>query len=242
MALIAFNQKDAAAFAATRHLSEDGLAGWREAVTEHVRPGMHLLDLGAGTGSWSRAFTGWFPGLRITAVEPSPAMAERAVFQPILPGDATRIPLPDDTADAVWISTVIHHVADLEAAAAEIRRVLKPGGPVLIRSVFAGRPDGVTLFRYFPEAVGVLNEHYPSVPEVEAAFATAGFARADLKPILQTTAPSLREATTALRRAAHTPLQLITDDAYETGLRRMQEAAQTEPGPVVDALDLLVLR
>ncbi len=46
---------------------------------------------------------------------------------------------------------------------------------------------------------------------------------------------------TALRREAHTPLQLITDDEYAAGVARLHKAARTETGPVVDALDLLVL-
>jgi hypothetical protein len=35
---------------------------------------------------------------------------------------------------------------------------------------------------------------------------------------------------------------LITDDAYEAGLARLRAAATTQPGPVIDTLDLLVLR
>ena len=45
-----------------------------------------------------------------------------------------------------------------------------------------------------------------------------------------------------LRREARTPLQLITDDEYATGLARLYKAAETETGPVVDSLDLLALR
>jgi hypothetical protein len=56
----------------------------------------------------------------------------------------------------------------------------------------------------------------------------------------QTTAPSLCEVAASIRREAHTPLQLITDDEYATGLARLHHAAQTESGPVIDALDLLV--
>jgi hypothetical protein len=37
-------------------------------------------------------------------------------------------------------------------------------------------------------------------------------------------------------------LRPITDDEYATGLARLHRAAQAERGPVIDALDLLVLR
>ncbi|GAA0449837.1 hypothetical protein Ade02nite_58910 [Paractinoplanes deccanensis] len=243
MALIAYDDTDASAFEATRHLRADALAAWRTAIGEHLapRPGARLLDLGCGTGSWARAFRSWWPQVEVVAVEPSAAMRERAVFRPVVPGTAADIPCADDSLDGAWVSTVIHHVPDLDAAARELRRVLKPGAPVLIRSAFAGRHEAISLFRWFPEAVAVLDS-YPSVAAVEEAFAGAGFTTAACQPVPQVTAASLAEAAATLRREAHTPLQLITDEAYEAGVARLREAARTETGPVVDALDLLVLR
>jgi ubiquinone/menaquinone biosynthesis C-methylase UbiE len=243
MARIAYDSMDAAAFAATRHLTDDGLAAWREAITRHLapRPGMRVLDLGSGTGMWARAFTRWYDGVDVIAVEPSDAMRARSVYQPVVPSDAERIPLEDGSVDAAWLSTVIHHVPDLTGAARELRRVLRPGAPVLIRSAFAGRHQAIALFRYFPEAIRVLDT-YPAVADVEAAFATAGFTIAGFEQVPQVTAASLRDAATRLRREAHTPLQLITDEEYATGLARLHEAAHTETGPVIDSLDLLALR
>jgi hypothetical protein len=52
---------------------------------------------------------------------------------------------------------MIHHVQDLNAAARELRRVVCPEGPILIRSAVAGRPQAITLFRFFTEAVRVLD-------------------------------------------------------------------------------------
>jgi ubiquinone/menaquinone biosynthesis C-methylase UbiE len=52
----------------------------------------------------------------------------------VLEGDASVLPLPDGSADAAWISLVIHHIPDLEAAAWEIRRVLRPAAPVLAQA------------------------------------------------------------------------------------------------------------
>jgi SAM-dependent methyltransferase len=243
MARIAYDDRDAAAFEADRHVPEQGLADWREAVARHLcpGPGMRLLDLGAGTGMWARAFTAWYPGMEVIAVEPSGAMRARCYYPHVLAGDAADIPLADQAVNAAWLSNVIHHIPDLGAAAQELRRVVRPGGTVLIRSAFAGRYEAITLFRYFTEAIRVLDS-YPSVADVEAAFAPQGFATVALEQVPQVTAPSLREAAVNLRRDAHTPLQLITDDEYSTGLARLRQAAATESGAVVDTLDLLVLR
>ncbi|MDI1462708.1 methyltransferase domain-containing protein [Catellatospora sp. KI3] len=243
MARIAYDGRDAAAFEASRHLSDHGLAAWRAAVDRHLSPGpcTRLLDLGAGTGMWAGAFTTWYPGMEVIAVDPSAAMRARCSHPNVLAGDAADIPLADAHVDAVWVSTVIHHVPDLAAAAREVRRVLRPGGRVLIRSAFAGRHEAISLFRYFPEAVRVLDT-FPSVADVEAAFATVGMATVSFEPVPQVTSPSLRELAAGLRREAHTPLQLITDDDYAAGLARLHRAVEVAEAPVIDALDLLVLR
>ncbi|MCW2143175.1 Methyltransferase domain-containing protein [Actinoplanes cyaneus] len=241
MALIAYDRSDASAFAATRHLGGDALNPWREAITRHLqpRPGMRLLDLGCGTATWTAAFRRWWPRAEVVSVEPSAAMRERAVTGPVLPGHAADLPVADASLDGVWLSTVIHHVPDLPAAAREIRRVLRPGAPVLIRSAFPGRHDGITLCRFWPETITALERHYPSVATIETAF---GLPDAVLEPVTQVSAPSLRDAAASLRREAHTLLQLITDEAYEAGLARLHAAARTATGPQTDTLDLLVLR
>jgi ubiquinone/menaquinone biosynthesis C-methylase UbiE len=244
MALIAYDNADAAAFEATRHLADDTLGAWRQAITRYLapRPGMRLLDLGCGTGSWSQAFHTWWPATDVLAVEPSAAMRERAIAGPVHAGDAADIPADHASIDAVWLSTVVHHIPDLPAAAREIRRVLKSGAPVLIRSAFPGRHERITLSRFWPETITALNDNYPSVATIEAAFAEVGFTTTGLESVAQISAPSLREAATGLRREAHTLLQLISDDAYTRGAERLRSAAQTATGPVVDVLDLLVLR
>lgn len=236
-----YDEAAAAAFAVARRLPPAGLVAWREAVARYARPraGARFLDLGSGTGTWAAAFREWY-GVDVVAVEPSAAMRARSAV-PVLAGDAGAIPLPDSTVDAAWLSTMVHHVPDLAAAARELARVLRPGAPVLIRSAFAGRPEGIGLFEFFPEAVRVL-DRYPSVDAVRRAF--AGFEFVALEPVPQVTAASLAEVLSTMDRDAHTPLRLITDAEYEAGLARLRAAAAspTRAGPVIDALDLLVLR
>jgi ubiquinone/menaquinone biosynthesis C-methylase UbiE len=86
----------------------------------------------------------------------------------VLEGDASTLPLPDGSADGAWLSLVIHHIPDLEAAAREIRRVLRPGAPVLIRQGFPGRPDRVELHRWFPEVIRTVDT-FPTVEQTPSA-------------------------------------------------------------------------
>jgi SAM-dependent methyltransferase len=242
MARIDYDDAAAAAFQASRELAPDALSEWRAAIARHLAPraGMRVLDLGAGTGRWATILASWYP-ISVVAVEPSPAMRARAGCPRMLAGHATALPLAPATMDGAWLSTVIHHLPDLPAAARELSRVLRPGAPLLIRNAFPGRHHGIGLFRYWPEAIAVLDT-YPSVASVRGAFAAAGFSYVALEPVRQVTAPSLAAIAATTRRASHTPLMLITDSAYRAGLARLRAAAATQQGPVIDSLDLLVLR
>lgn len=231
-----YDAVEASAYRVAREISFEGLAAWREAVEPYLRPGRVVLDLGAGTGLFVRAFAQWFPEVSVVAVEPSEDM-RAASGMPMLTGDAAAIPLPDASVDVVWMSTVVHHVRDLPAAGRELRRVLRPGGVVVLRSLFRERHDGIGLFRFFPEAVRGMSG-FPTVAEVADGL---GFAVARLEPVGQVTAPSLADKASTVRREADTLLRSLSVQEFEAGRERLVAAAAVETGPVVDHLDLLVL-
>ncbi len=94
-----------------------------------IVPGSRVLDLAAGTGKLTRQLLAL--GAEVVAVEPGDEM--RAVLERVLPdvealaGVAEAIPLPDASVDAVAVGQAFHWF-DHDAALAEIRRVLRPGG------------------------------------------------------------------------------------------------------------------
>jgi ubiquinone/menaquinone biosynthesis C-methylase UbiE len=94
--------------------------------------GSRVVDLAAGSGKLTRALVGRFD--EVVAVEPNEEM--RAVFARrspgiVLAGTAERIPLPDDSADAVFVGDAFHWF-DGAAAVAEFERVLRPRGGVAL--------------------------------------------------------------------------------------------------------------
>ena len=260
MARITYDEQTAAAFKAVREVPRDGLSEWREAVRHHLRPspGMTLVDIGAGTGAFATAFSDWF-GVSVVAVEPSAAMRDQIQRTPaiqVLEGNVSALPLPDASADAAWISLVIHHIPDLEAAAHEIRRVLRTGAPVLIRQGFPDRYepsgplklDGIELIRWFPETALTLAT-YPSVDEVCRAFATAGFHQDALEQVRETYASSLANLLGQVDtfRHADTTMRQLSDDEFLRGKERLRRAARNAETtgtsePRCTWLDLLVLR
>jgi SAM-dependent methyltransferase len=260
MARISYDEQTAAAFKAVREVPRDGLAEWREAVRRHLRPsqGMTLVDIGAGTGAFAAAFSDWFD-LRILAVEPSPAMRDqipRTSAIQVFEGDASALPLADASADAAWLSLVIHHIPDLAVAAREIRRVLRPGAPVLIRQGFPDRyePSGklrldrIELVRWFPETARTVAT-FPSIKETREAFAAAGFHQDALEQVRETYPTSLADFLGQVDafRHADTTMRSLSDGEFLRGKERLRRGVRhvettANPEPRSNWLDLLVLR
>jgi SAM-dependent methyltransferase len=260
MARISYDQQTATAFKAVREVSRDGLSEWREAVVRHMRPspGMTLVDIGAGTGAFADAFSDWFD-LSVLAVEPSGAMRDGIPRTPAiqaLEGDACALPRPDGSADAAWLSLVIHHIPDLRAAAREIRRVLRPGAPGLIRQGYPDRYqptgplrlDGIEIARWFPETARAI-ETFPSLEDACAAFEAAGFRRQALEQVRETYPASLADFLGELDafRRADTTMRNLTEDEFLRGKQRLRRAVRqaestANPEPRGNSLDLLVLR
>jgi SAM-dependent methyltransferase len=249
---MSYDEQTAAAFKAVREVPRDGLSEWREAVRRHLRPspGMTLVDIGAGTGAFASAFSDWFD-LSILAVEPSAAMRDQIPRRPaiqVLEGKANELPLPDESADGAWLSLVIHHIPDLGVAAHEIRRVLRPGAPVLIRQGFPGRLGKVELVRWFPETARTVDT-YPSLEDTCQAFAAAGFHQDALEQVRETYPISLADFLDQVDtfRHADTTMRNLTDGEFLRGKERLRRAVRhAEVAPNLETrsntLDLLVLR
>ena len=109
---------------------------WRRAVVEalDMRPGEKLLDLAAGTGTSTEPFTD--AGVLAVPCDFSLGMLRvgrgRRPDLPFVAGDATRLPFADGAFDAVTISFGLRNVGDTAAAVAEMRRITRHGGRLVV--------------------------------------------------------------------------------------------------------------
>nr|MBP9956780.1 malonyl-ACP O-methyltransferase BioC [Pseudomonas sp.] len=100
------------------------------------------VDLGSGTGHFSRALAARFPQASGTAVDIAEGMLRHA--RPLggasrfVCGDAERLPLATASHDLIFSSLALQWCADFAAVLAEARRVLAPGGVLAFSSLCVG--------------------------------------------------------------------------------------------------------
>ncbi len=221
-----------------RGLPNDTLATWVAAVRRHAAPATRVLDLGAGTGRFTRALEEAF-GTNVLAIEPSKGMRDEAHAKGItvVGGSAESLPLKDASIDVAWLSNVIHHIDDLGRAARELRRTTTT---VLIRGAF-GDTEVPSLFRFFPDSRKVV-QSFPTSQATMEAFQAAGFTSFYRERVDEVIARNLAEMVPRIRMRADTALELIPDEAFLRGVEQLEEAAATEDDPVVIPTELLVMR
>lgn len=133
-----------------------------------VAPGQRVLDLGCGTGRHS--FEALRRGARVVAFDNDAGeLAEVGELMDAMRregqvpaggagtavhGDASALPFPDGAFDRVIAAEILEHLPDDESAVAEIARVVRPGGLVV-----------VTVPRYWPERLcWALSDEYHNTP------------------------------------------------------------------------------
>ena len=133
-----------------RLLAAAGAAAWRTVV-----------DMGAGTGLFAVELARRLPVATVYAVDVAPEMIEwmaghlpddvRGRVRPLL-SDGVTVLLPDAHADLVVLINVYHEFDERPRVLAELRRLLRPGGTVLVADWKAEEtPTGPPLWHRVPE-------------------------------------------------------------------------------------------
>jgi ubiquinone/menaquinone biosynthesis C-methylase UbiE len=146
-----------------------------------LRPGLHFLDLGCGTGWAVRRVArrlhdqGEFYGIDLSGAMIAAAQAQSGDFQHVhfYQASASQIPLASSSIEALICTHSFHHYVEPAKVLAEIQRLLKPGGRLYILDVTADD----FLLRWIDKLVRRWERehvHFYSSREFRSLFAEAG--------------------------------------------------------------------
>jgi ubiquinone/menaquinone biosynthesis C-methylase UbiE len=146
---------------------------WVQKYLAHfVRSDANVLSVGCGPGVILNAVSRLHPSIRATGIDISAERVQEATQRnagnprlKFLRGDAQAMQLPSDSFDLVYSRMLLQYLREKEKAVAEMVRVCKPGGRVLLQDL-----DGQLLWHY-PEDP----EMQRSVERVMTALAPTGF-------------------------------------------------------------------
>jgi SAM-dependent methyltransferase len=129
-----------------------------------------VLDVGCAFGYGTAALMGSGSSRRhVIGVEQDAAhlraAARRFPWVPILRADATHLPIADGSVDAAVMLDVLEHVAEPSAVLAELRRVLGPGGVLIVSVPHRGLLTRFDSLNVYP----AMRRRWPSWPALEPA-------------------------------------------------------------------------
>jgi ubiquinone/menaquinone biosynthesis C-methylase UbiE len=141
-------------------------------LTHRVPPGAEVLSVGCGPGVILRAVSALDPSIKATGIDISAERVQEAIRKnpansrvKFVRGDAHAMQFPSDSFDLVYSRMLFEYLLEKEQAIAEMVRVCRPGGTVLLQDL-----DGQLLWNY-PEEPIVQR----TVEKVVAGLATTGF-------------------------------------------------------------------
>ncbi len=187
---------------------------------------IRVLDVGCGTGNHTDLLQKVTKG-EVYGVEPSEGMLGKAkakeskvVFKQ---GYADELPFEDEYFDFVYMTDVIHHVPDIEAMFAEIKRVLKEAGQVCIVTQSHQQIENRPIVKYFPGTARVDIKRYPRIDEIIVKAEGQGLKYNKKTILYEDEMMELDEGYLELvKKKGYSMLHLISDEEYYEGLKKLE--------------------
>jgi len=195
-----------------------------------VTSGSKVLEVGCGTGNYAVAVR-VLVGCSVWAVDPSEEMLARAKERSaeinFTLGTAEKLVFPSRSFDLVYSVDVVHHLSSQIDFFTEAHRVLNADG--LICTV----TDSEWIIRhreplsvYFPETVENELKRYPRIDELKKTMTEVGFS--EVTESMVEFRYELRDAQ-AYHDKAFSSLHMVSKDAFELGIERMERDLRNGP-------------
>jgi SAM-dependent methyltransferase len=192
--------------------------------------GCRVLDVGCGPGSVLEQLARRFD-VEGVGIDASPKMIEVARSEaPDIEfhvGWAEDLPFPDAIFDAVVSRMVVHHL-DRPRAFAEMRRVLRPGGRVVVTTTDPAGFGTIWMEPYFPSYVDIERRRFPDGDTLRVEFEEAGLGAVRVESLVLERRFDRETALRKLRGRAYSTFTLISDEEYEAGVAAAESSLPRE--------------
>jgi SAM-dependent methyltransferase len=195
-----------------------------------VPAGGLVVEVGCGTGRLLREFRDY----RTLGVDPALPMLQQARGVRVVRGVAEALPVRNASTDLAFASLAFHHFADQALAAAELRRVLRPGGHA---AIWTATPEHVQTFplnAWFPSFRAIDTARFPPPERWMSLLARAGFPQVAAQQFRIRRRPTLAWLANAVRERYLSTFDHIGEAEYRAGLHGLEQEAAAAPERRVD--------
>jgi SAM-dependent methyltransferase len=181
-----------------------------------------VLEVGCGTGRFLAALAG---RAKAWGVDPSPEMLEvargRVHGAGLKLGSAEELPFKDRWFEraAMWL---VVHLVERPRAFAELKRVLAPGGRLVIATFDPVHFDAFWLNELFPSLEAIDRARFPTAEQLEEELGAAGFGEVRLTRLSQEASIDREVALERIRGKHISTFDLLDEDEYAAGLARAE--------------------
>lgn len=212
-------------------------AGVERALLEFVgdQPRAAILEVGCGTGHWLAQLQE--RGIRTTGLDLSPGMLANARRRlpsvSLIQGTASQLPWRSGTFDRLFCINAIHHFPHKRMFLTEARRILRPGGQIMIIGLDPhSARDRWFVYDYFPESLLIDRQRYPASASLRRWMSEAGFRDCNTQEVEHwnyrlPAREILKQG--RLDKVSTSQLSVLTEAEYQRGMEKIRATmAQAE--------------
>ena len=203
--------------------------------------------MGCGTGRFAEALAERLRA-KVLGIDPSAKMlsvARDEIDNPrvrLVRGAAEGLPLAREAVDIVFLSMVYHHIVGKADAALEFARVLKREGRLVMRTSTRELLPTYLWGRFFERGLEIDAARAPSRDEIAEVMGGAGMKLVTHRIVPHPFADDLTDYAGKIGMRALSPLQQISDEGFEEGMRRLRDHCREHDDgqPVSEDIELWV--